>query len=51
MCYCKEPVEKYEYWHQPHEVEAREQENILYLKYLLSQSKINYFPNRLLNTL
>ena len=51
MCYCKEPVEKYEYWHQPHEVEAREQENILYLKYLLSQSKFNYFPNRLLNTL
>jgi len=34
MCYCKEPVEKYDYWHQPHEIEAREQEETLYEQYL-----------------
>lgn len=34
MCYCKEPVENYEYWYQPHEIEAREQEELLYLEYL-----------------
>ena len=26
LCYSKEPVEKYDYWYQPHEVEARKQE-------------------------
>jgi hypothetical protein len=34
MCYCKEPVEKYEYWYQPHEIEAREQEKTLYQDYM-----------------
>lgn len=33
MCYCKEPVEFYDYWDQPHEIEAREQEEILFRLY------------------
>ena len=54
LCYSKEPVEKYEYWYQPHEVEAREQEETLYLEYLLEthgvsiQQVAQVFPNRLL---
>ena len=36
FCYCKEPVENYEYKHQPHEIEAREQEELLYHEYMLS---------------
>lgn len=54
LCYSKEPVEKYEYWYQPHEVEAREQEETLYLEYLLEthgvpiQQVSQFFPNRLL---
>ena len=54
LCYSKEPVEKYEYWHQPHEVEAREQEETLYLEYLLETHGVpirqvsQFFPNRLL---
>lgn len=34
MCYCKNPVENYDYWNQPHEIEARQQESILYLQYV-----------------
>jgi hypothetical protein len=34
MYYGKECVEDYEYWYQPHEIEAREQEETLYLEYL-----------------
>ena len=34
MCYCQEPVEKYDYEYQPHEIEARESEEILYDLYL-----------------
>ena len=34
MCYNKEPVEKYEYEYQPHEIEAREQEETLYVEYV-----------------
>ena len=34
MCYCKEPVEKYDYFYQPHEIEAREQEETLYEQYM-----------------
>jgi len=34
MCYCKEPVEKYEYAYQPHEIEAREQEETLYEQFM-----------------
>jgi hypothetical protein len=54
LCYSKEPVEKYEYWHQPHEIEAREHEVTLYLEYLLEtrggpDPKVAYFfPNRLM---
>jgi hypothetical protein len=54
LCYSKEPVEKYEYWHQPHEVEAREQEKTLYLEYLLETRGVpvpqvaQFFPNRLM---
>ena len=54
LCYSKEPVEKYEYWHQPHEVAAREQEETLYLEYLLEtrgvpiQQVAQFFPNRLM---
>jgi hypothetical protein len=36
LCYCKEPVENYDYKHQPHEIEAREQEQLLYHEYMLS---------------
>ena len=39
MCYRKIPVELYDYWDQPHEIEAREQENILYLRYLVDRSQ------------
>lgn len=35
LCYCKEPVENWEYWYQPHEVEAREEEKRLYEKYFI----------------
>jgi hypothetical protein len=54
VCYGKEPVEKYEYWYQPHEVEAREQEETLYLEYLFEkngwtdQQVAQFFPNRLM---
>ena len=34
MCYCQEPVENYDYDCQPHEIEARESEEILYDLYL-----------------
>ena len=36
LCYCKEPVENYDYKHQPHEIEAREQEELLYHEYMLN---------------
>ena len=54
MCYCKDPVEKYEYEYQPHEIEAREQEETLYLEYmkennLVPVSKVvHFFANRLM---
>jgi hypothetical protein len=41
MCYCKEPVEKYEYWDQPHEIEAREQEETLYEEYILETTGVD----------
>jgi len=50
LCYCKEPVEKWEYWYQPHEVEAREEEERLFEMYLTDISSIQpktFFPNRL----
>ena len=54
MYYGKECMEDYDYWHQAHEIEAREQEETLYLEYLIDtgcipQPKvINCFPNRLM---
>ena len=53
MCYCKVPVELYDYWHQPHEIDAREQEETLYLEYLFEkngwtdQKVAHFFGNRL----
>jgi hypothetical protein len=53
MCYCQEPVEKYDYVDQPHEIEAREWEEILYDLYLNDKQGVpatkpdQIFPNRL----
>ena len=50
-------VEEIEYWEQPHEIEAREQEVILYAEYLQDRAPVpvfqvaHWFPNRLLNAL
>jgi hypothetical protein len=50
-------VEEIEYWDQPHEIEAREQESKLYLKYLSERTPVpvsqvtHWFPNRLLHAL
>lgn len=55
MYYGKECVENIEYWHQPHEVEAREQEETLYYEYLKEKNPVSvsqvlhYFPNRLMS--
>jgi hypothetical protein len=38
LCYHKEPVENYEYKHQPHEIDAREQEKELYQLYWAPES-------------
>ena len=57
MLYCKEPVEFYAYDDQPHEIEAREQEETLYVEYLIDKQGVpapkvaHWFPNRLLNAL
>jgi hypothetical protein len=54
MCYGKECVEDIDYWYQPHEIEAREQEETLYLEYLFEKNGwtdsqvAQFFPNRLL---
>jgi acyl-ACP thioesterase len=54
MCYCKEPVEFYAYEDQPHEIEAREQEETLYVEYMREKNPVpvpqvaQSFPNRLL---
>lgn len=46
MYYCNELTENYDYLNQPHEIEARRQENLLYWEY---KSKTqNYFSNRLI---
>jgi hypothetical protein len=48
-------VEEIEYWDQPHEIEARAQEDPLYLEYLTDKKcvpvyeVVQYFPNRLLS--
>jgi len=54
MCYGKECVEDIDYWYQPHEIEAREQEETLYLEYLFEKNGwtdsqvAQFFPNRLM---
>ena len=55
MCYCQEPVENYDYKDQPHEIEARESEEILYDLYMsdkqgspVKQVAQGSFPNRLM---
>lgn len=54
MYYGKECVENIDYWHQGHEVEAREQEETLYLEYLFEKNGwtdsqvAQFFPNRLM---
>ena len=55
MYYGKECVEDIDYWHQPHEIEAREQEETLYYEYLKEKNPVSvsqvlhYFPNRLMS--
>lgn len=57
MYYDKECMEDYEYWFKPHEIEAREQEETLYVKYLTETQGVpvrkvaQFFPNRLLNAI
>lgn len=54
MCYCKEPVENHDYEYQPHEIEAREQEETLYVEYITEKNPVSvsqvaqFFPNRLM---
>jgi len=54
MYYGKECVEDMDYWIQPHEVEAREQEETLYLEYLKEKNHqplpkvVHFFANRLM---
>jgi hypothetical protein len=40
MRYCQEPVENYDYWDQPHEIEAREEEVRLYDLYMSDKQGI-----------
>ena len=53
LCYSKTPVENWEYWYQPHEVEAREEEERLYVWYLTDKEGVpvgevaHGFANRL----
>jgi hypothetical protein len=56
MCYCEEPVENYDYEDQPHEVEARDSEIILYDLYMSDKQDVpvgqvaqGSFPNRLMD--
>jgi len=57
LCYSKEPVKKYEYWYQPHEIEAREEEERLYEWYLIDKQGVpagevsHGFGNRLCSAL
>lgn len=53
MYYGKECMEDMDYWYQPHEIEAREQEETLYLEYLFDKNGwtvpqvAQFFGNRL----
>ena len=57
LCYSKIPVENWEYWYQPHEIEAREEEERLYVWYLTDKQSVpvdevvRSFPNRLTSAL
>ena len=57
LCYSKVPVETWEYWYQPHEIEARHMEEELYHEYLIErgivtvEEVVHTFPNRLMNIL
>jgi hypothetical protein len=57
MRYCQEPVENYDYEDQPHEIEARENETILYNLYLNDKQSVpagkpdHNWSNRLCSTL
>ena len=57
MYYEHYKIEDYEYEDQPHEIEAREQEEILYQEYMSGKDPVSvsqvaqFFPNRLLNDL
>jgi len=54
MYYGKECVEDIDYWEQPHEVEARHMEEVLYHEYLVDkgirtiEEVTHSFPNRLM---
>ena len=53
LCYCKTPVENWDYWYQPHEIEAREEEERLYDWWLTDKQGVppgelvRFLPNRL----
>ena len=49
MRYCQEPVENYDYMDQPHEIEAREEEERLYIWYLNDKMETKFFSNRLMS--
>ena len=57
LCYSKVPVENWEYWYQPHEIEAREEEERLYVWYLTDKQSVpvdevvRSLPNRLTSAL
>ena len=57
LCYCKTPVENWDYWYQPHEIEAREEEERLYNWWLndtlsvTDQEVAQGFANRLCRAL
>jgi len=57
LCYCKTPVENWEYWYQPHEIESRKEEKRLYEMYINCRSDVadgevaQPFSNRLMQVL
>jgi len=57
LCFCKTPVENWEYWYQPHEIEARREEERLYDWWIndkksVAEAKVaQVFANRLTSAL
>ena len=43
----QEPADKWAYEDQPHEIEARENEQILYDLWMMDKQPVSFFPNRL----